>query len=240
VDTTISDLPSWLKPNDLLTLNNTKVLSAKITVRRRSGGLLGGLFLEEPTPNHWRVMLRGARRVKPGETLTLLDRDGNDAATFKAESSLGDGEWMLVLQEIPRERREKSSQADGEDGGQVGCQDGGQEPNESTESILDRAGFTPLPPYIRRDDPSTHQDDEDRKRYQTIFAEQPGAVAAPTAGLHLTEDLLKTLHRGGIESAFVTLHVGIGTFRPIKASGTFSPQKPPWLSRSVAIKAGAS
>jgi S-adenosylmethionine:tRNA ribosyltransferase-isomerase len=83
------------------------------------------------------------------------------------------------------------------------------------EQVLERIGETPLPPYIHRDPGQSGADEADRSRYQTVYAVKPGAIAAPTAGLHLTDALLDRLRAGGVETAFVTLHVGVGTFKPI-------------------------
>jgi S-adenosylmethionine:tRNA ribosyltransferase-isomerase len=91
------------------------------------------------------------------------------------------------------------------------------EPFEPALSVLGRIGRMPLPPYIKRDRDRDERDAFDRERYQTIFAQIPGSVAAPTAGLHFTAELLKQLDKAGIERAFVTLHVGLGTFKPVTA-----------------------
>ncbi|MHC4698777.1 MAG: tRNA preQ1(34) S-adenosylmethionine ribosyltransferase-isomerase QueA [Planctomycetota bacterium] len=182
-DARIVDLPELLAPDDLLVLNDTKVLPAKFAARRMTGGAVPGLFLLEEGPGTWRVMLRGSRRLRPGETLRLGDGAGEPIALTLAES-YGDGVWLAHVD------------APG-----------------SADEILSRIGRTPLPPYIHRD--SEAADLDDRQRYQTVYAKRPGAIAAPTAGLHLTEALLDAVRARGIEITTVTLHVGVGTFKPI-------------------------
>ncbi|UCE59314.1 MAG: tRNA preQ1(34) S-adenosylmethionine ribosyltransferase-isomerase QueA [Phycisphaerales bacterium] len=184
-DAKITDLPAVLRAGDLLILNDTKVLPAKFVARRRTGGVIPGLFLSEEEPGRWRVMLQGSRRLRVGEALVAGD---DQAASVELEllESLGEGHWVARV-----------------------TAPGG------AEQVLSRIGQTPLPPYIRRDTRDPERDTEDRRRYQTVYARQPGAVAAPTAGLHLTTPLIDALHANGIKIATVTLHVGMGTFKPI-------------------------
>lgn len=185
-DRSITDLPGLLRPGDLLVLNDTQVLPAKFSARRRTGGTLTGLFLVEEEPGSWRVLLRGARRVRVGETLTLPSRFGAPVH-LELKESYGHGEWC-----------------------------GAVSPIGPPEELLARVGETPLPPYIRRAQPDAATEDADRIRYQTVFARTPGAVAAPTAGLHLTAELMESIRDLGVELAYVTLHVGIGTFQPLR------------------------
>ena len=185
-DLHIPDLPGLLAPGDLLVLNDTKVLPAKFVAHRTTGGVIEGLYIHEEKHGLWRVMLKGAKRLREGETLTIASRDGGTLPATVA-AKLEDGHWHLRIE------------AEG-----------------SVEEILGRFGRTPLPPYIRRDAEQARQHDaDDRLRYQTVFAREPGAVAAPTAGLHLTASLLEAVRARGVEIAYVTLHVGIGTFKPI-------------------------
>lgn len=185
-DRHFTDLPEYLRSGDCLVLNNTKVLPARFYFQRSTGARMEALFLSETSPGQWQVMVKNARRIKAGEGLTLLDRVNLPAGQCKALSRTDDGCWILAPQE-----------------------------NASAESILSRIGFAPLPPYIKRDgqtDPAV----EDLSRYQTVFAEKPGAVAAPTAGLHFDQSMLDRISNMGIQTARVTLHVGTGTFKPVQ------------------------
>ncbi len=173
-----------LRRGDLLILNNTKVVPAKINVRRATGGRLSGLFIAESTPGVWQLMLTGSGRLKVGEELSLAD-NGDDRVRLTKYA--GDGHWTATLLS-----------------------------DDDTPTVLNRVGLTPLPPYIRRKDVAPDADAADRERYQTVYADKPGAVAAPTAGLHFTRALLDALDQNGVMRAFVTLHVGVGTFAPIK------------------------
>lgn len=189
-DCTLSDehvgkLPELLRPGDVLVLNDTKVLPARFSVVRLTGYRLTGLFLSEESPGIWRVLLHHARRVRVGETLTASARKGQDAALHVLEY-IGAGEWRLRV-DTP----------------------------ENPAQLLDRIGEPPLPPYIQRRRGNQEATEMDATRYQTVYARCLGAVAAPTAGLHLTHDLLAQIRRREVEIAYVTLHVGLGTFRPI-------------------------
>jgi len=183
----VLDLPDLLAPGDLLVLNDTRVLPARVHVRRPTGGRVE-LLMHAPAPGaddprEWTAFARPAKKVKPGEVLTP-ERGGG--VRFEAISRApGDAEWRL----------------------RVLCDDGA-----GVEEALERVGEVPLPPYIDR-----APTDDDLDRYQTIYASAPGAVAAPTAGLHFTDALLAALDARGVERAFVTLHVGAGTFLPVSA-----------------------
>lgn len=184
-DGAIPQLPDWLHAGDLLVVNNTKVLPAKFVFRRATGGRMEGLFLEEIALGEWWVMLEGARRLGGGERGTAA---GGSGRTFELSVS---------------ERLE---------GGRCRVR---IEPAESAEAILGDIGLTPLPPYIRRPAEQVAADDADRERYQTVYARRSGAVAAPTAGFHLSEGLLERIRGRGVGLTEVTLHVGMGTFQPI-------------------------
>lgn len=186
-DARIIDLPELLRPGDLLVLNNTRVIPAGFEAVRRTGGVVPGLFLSEDRRGSWRVMLEGSRRLRVGERLAI-ESEGFETVTLELAASEGEGRWKVNV-----------------------------EPLNPADEILSRIGKTPLPPYITRKDTTEDTRTDDRSRYQTVYARRPGAVAAPTAGLHFTEALLDQLHETGIETCFVTLHIGIGTFRPIKA-----------------------
>jgi S-adenosylmethionine:tRNA ribosyltransferase-isomerase len=185
-DSRFRHLGEFLRPGDCLVLNDTKVLPARFFTRRRTGGKLEGLFLRQtPTPGVWEVMLKGARKVRLDESFYIEDRDRRDFCTARIIEKKHDGVCLL----------EVGTQAD-------------------AETVLNEVGFPPLPPYIRRDHDLARAE-SDLRRYQTVYARCPGAVAAPTAGLHFTDELMAQLKAAGIEFAYVTLHVGAGTFKPI-------------------------
>lgn len=187
-DRSIPDWPELLRPGDLLVLNDTKVLPARFAAHRKTGAAVTGLFLEELALGRWLVMLAPSRRLKIGETLDARVFSG-PAVEIMLEDSLGEGRWEARVS-----------------------------PVAPAQTLLDRIGVTPLPPYIHREDAARGEDQADRLRYQTIYARHAGAVAAPTAGLHLTEALLERVRSRGVDVAFVTLHVGPGTFKPIAAA----------------------
>lgn len=177
------DLIELLAPNDLLVLNNTRVIPARLWAQKETGGALE--ILVERVLNDREVLahVRSSKSPKPGSRL-LLKANAEaalDGATVAVQGRRG-ALFHLVAQE------------------------------ESIMSLLERLGHMPLPPYIERADTAS-----DAERYQTVFAEQAGAVAAPTAGLHFTEQLLDALAAKGVRSTTVTLHVGAGTFQPVRA-----------------------
>ncbi len=185
------DLPDLLQAGDLLVLNDTRVVPARLKGRRPSGGQVEIFVLpgdeeqgEVEAGKQWErdCFLRASRRPKPGESLLL---PGGTTARVLVDH--GDGRARLLFAGL------------------------------SPARLLGEHGSVPLPPYIKRDagDPRTAQDEV---RYQTVFARREGAVAAPTAGLHFTEGVLDRLGARGVETAWVTLHVGPGTFRPVTAS----------------------
>jgi S-adenosylmethionine:tRNA ribosyltransferase-isomerase len=180
-----SDLPEFLRHGDVLVLNNSRVIPARLRgANAKTGGKFEMLLLEENALNDWWVMLRPGKNARIGTQIIL--RDVND----KASKILA----TVIAVNDEGHRRLKIS----------GTPDIGGE--------LDSLGEIPLPPYIER---SRLQ--ADRDRYQTVFARSAGSVAAPTAGLHFTEKLLDQLRERGVKVCFVTLHVGLGTFAPVKA-----------------------
>ncbi len=190
---TIADLPDHLAAGDLLVLNTSKVVQARLLgFRTDTGGKVQMLYLRG-TGTRWEAFVR-TKRVRPGIEVMI-----------KASQSPAAGLAKLI---------KPLDAASGEGGAwQI-------ESDTPIEQILDRAGLPPLPPYIlqarkHRDEPETRDDDADR--YQTVYASRPGSVAAPTAGLHLDDDALTRLKSKGITIAHLTLHVGSGTFRPVEA-----------------------
>lgn len=173
-------------PGDCLVLNDTKVLPARFFARRISTTVtLGGLFLAECEPGLWDVMLKGSRKLKVGDQLYLKDKQKHDFCKVMLLEKKADGICRLKI----------DAQAD-------------------LETILNHIGFPPLPPYIKRND-DLHVAALDKRRYQTVYARKVGAVAAPTAGLHFTNRLINRLKQAGINFAYITLHIGVGTFKPI-------------------------
>jgi len=185
----IRDLPEILRPGDLLVVNDTRVVPARLIGRRAAtGGAWEGLFLrvtaEEPHAGAWVVLAQTRGRPAIGERVVLVDRAGRDGATLDLVGRGEGGAWLVRPDTV-----------------------------EPPEVVLDRVGRVPLPGYIR----GGAEQAGDRDRYQTVFAREGGSVAAPTAGLHFTPELLAALEARGVARAAVTLHVGLGTFRPIMA-----------------------
>jgi len=187
IDSRFDRLGDFLSPGDCLVLNNTKVLPARFFAHRATGGRIEGLFLAETSPGVWEVMLKGARKLRPGDILHLKDRNRNDFCKAFLLEKAEQGRCLLKV-----------------------------EADTDAQAVLEIIGFPPLPPYIKRDDdPAVAK--EDALHYQTVYAQINGAVAAPTAGLHFTNSLIENLRRSGIDFAYITLHVGAGTFKPVAA-----------------------
>lgn len=165
------DLPELLGAGDLIVLNDTKVLPARLYGRRESGSEIEILLEEVIERNTWKCLARN-----PKDNLTVRFGNGLEGRLIKD----GDDGWLIEF-------------------------------SEDVRQYLDSLGQMPLPPYMKR-----RADESDRVAYQTVYAEREGAVAAPTAGLHFTEDMLGRIKRQGVQIAYVTLHVGAGTFLPVK------------------------
>jgi S-adenosylmethionine:tRNA ribosyltransferase-isomerase len=180
------DLPSLIQPGDLLIVNDTRVIPARLFGRKESGGRVEVLVLENPASNKKcpatrTCLLKSSKRPKKGNILFF---------------DLGiSGQVRDVLEN-----------------GLVRIQFRG---NGSIDSLIEENGNMPLPPYIKRGKKDDYSQ-LDRERYQTVFSEKRGAVAAPTAGLHFTNELIEKLEQGGISVARLTLHVGYGTFGPVR------------------------
>jgi S-adenosylmethionine:tRNA ribosyltransferase-isomerase len=190
-DAMFADLPSLLNPGDLLVLNDSRVIPARLFARRTAvrdrqepTGQIEVLLTEPAEENCWRALVKPGRKVGVGERLVFPSSSG--AIELEAEV-LERGEFGERLIRFA--------------------------PVEDFFAALDRIGHMPLPPYIRRNDASA-----DRNRYQTVFSREPGSVAAPTAGLHFTPQILDEIAGRGIEIVRVTLHVGLGTFAPLRVS----------------------
>ena len=185
---TFSAFPNQLQPGDLLILNDSRVIPARLRgVKESSGGAIEILLLEENAPLDWWVMLRPGKRVRPGTRLRFLARDG-------------------ALSDLNAEVMDKNEE------GWCRLRFQGVTDLRQTLQLL---GEIPLPPYLSR--ASSSEEPPDRIRYQTVYARKDGSVAAPTAGLHFTPALLDVIRGRGVDIQFVTLHVGHGTFAPVKA-----------------------
>ena len=182
------DFLDYVTANDLLVLNNSRVIPARLRgVNVKTGGRFELLLLEEVGLNEWWVMLRPGKRAREGTKISIHTLSG--ART--------DIEATVVGQNEEGHRRVSFRGVE----------------NILTE--IENIGEVPLPPYITRPDEADLS--VDRDRYQTVFASTPGSVAAPTAGLHFTPELMKRLQTRNVPIAFVTLHVGLGTFAPVKS-----------------------
>lgn len=174
-DAQVGELPALVRPGDLVVLNDTRVIPARLRGRKASGGAVEVLLERTLSGRTALAQVRASKSPRPGtrievEPRGVLEVSGRDGAFFVVESV-----------------------------------------DEALDALLERCGHVPLPPYIERADETL-----DAARYQTVYARTPGAVAAPTAGLHLDEALLAALEKAGARLAYVTLHVGAGTFQPVR------------------------
>jgi len=178
-ETTVSSLPELLQPFDLLILNDTKVIPARLHGLKSTGGKVEIFLVRRLTGEGelWEALLRSSKSLLPGAVITLPEE------VFATVVSSGSEETRVIS----------------------------FSGTDDFFAWLDRNGAVPLPPYIKRE---PHE--KDRDRYQTVFAKERGAVAAPTAGLHFTESLLDRIRSKGVEVATITLHVGLGTFMPVR------------------------
>lgn len=188
-DDFFSSLGRYLRKGDLMILNDSRVIPARLYARRtlrrdneKPTGRIEVMLTEPAGENRWRALVRPGRKVAIGERLVFPAADGSIALEAEVIERGQYGERLLEFA-----------------------------PADEFFSILDRIGHVPLPPYIHRDDATA-----DRERYQTVFAQERGSVAAPTAGLHFTPQMLSSLQAQGVEIARVTLHVGLGTFAPLR------------------------
>ena len=200
-DERFTDLPHHLRAGDLLILNDSRVLPARLFATRAGlhtqlnspdpTGRVEVLLTQQTAPNEWSALVRPGRKVQPGERL-LFREDSAAPDTLP----LLEAEVMTAAEFGERTLRFR--------------------PIEDFYSALDRIGHMPLPPYIHR--PKNAPDTpEDKARYQTVYSQQRGSAAAPTAGLHFTSEMLTTLQARGVLIEYITLHVGLGTFQPVRA-----------------------
>jgi S-adenosylmethionine:tRNA ribosyltransferase-isomerase len=186
-------LPEILRPDDLLILNDSRVIPARLYATRAGlrtqhnspdpTGRIEVLLTQQLTEHDWKALVRPSRKVVPGEKL-LFHASGEAEPVLQAEvTSAGEfGERTLRFA-----------------------------PAADFNAILNKIGHMPLPPYIHRDD-----SEEDRDRYQTVYSQAPGSAAAPTAGLHFTPEIIDSIRQRGVKIETVTLHVGLGTFQPVR------------------------
>lgn len=191
------DLADILRPGDLLIMNNTKVIPARLYGRKSTGAEVEILLLEERQHNRWLALVKPGKRFKKGSKIFFESgRLGLDSAPSP--------QLTATVLETDKATGGRLLQFDLPEG-------------QSLVQILDKFGEIPLPPYITASQAADEQ-------YQTVYAEQPGAIAAPTAGLHFTPELLEKLRDRNINQAFITLHVGVGTFRPVEVDDVTSHQ----------------
>ncbi len=178
---TFCNLQQYLRPGDLLVMNDTRVIPARLFGSKPTGGKVEIFLLRRllGAEELWECLLRSSKKFREGQEVLL-----ESGMTAVVRSRSDSENWLIEFR--------------------------GEEP---FNVWLDREGHIPLPPYLQREDSQI-----DRERYQTVVAREPGAVAAPTAGLHFTRELLEQLASSGIETAYVTLHTGLGTFQPVRAT----------------------
>ncbi|MBJ7899439.1 MAG: tRNA preQ1(34) S-adenosylmethionine ribosyltransferase-isomerase QueA [Cyanobacteria bacterium RI_101] len=181
------DLPQWLRPGDLLVVNDTKVIPARLLGETAQGQPAESLLLQELSPRRWLALVKPGKRFRPGAELFFPSPTNPRLAPLKA----------IVVDR------------DDATGGRI--LEFALPPEQSLGEILDDYGQIPFPPYVSESAAQPEQ-------YQTVYSQTPGAVAAPTAGLHFTPELLAALARKGIQKTAVTLHVGVGTFRPVETA----------------------
>jgi S-adenosylmethionine:tRNA ribosyltransferase-isomerase len=179
------ELPELLRPGDLLVMNDTRVIPARLYGHKPNGTPIEVLLLEEQSSNQWLALVKPGKRLKPGVIIEFGKAMGSPILTATVVA-IDESTGGRVLQfDLPAE--------------------------QAILPLLSQLGQVPLPPYIT-------ESEADPEQYQTVYADRPGSAAAPTAGLHFTPELLERLKQQGIEQTFVTLHVGVGTFRPVEAS----------------------
>ena len=186
-DGQFSSLPTCLQRGDVLVINDSRVIPARIYGKKSTGAILEMLLLTRQEKKDgielWEVLARPAKRLRENDTIDL-----GYSCEAKVMARLSDKKWLMSF-----------NAADG------------------FENYLERFGRAPLPPYIKRKKSIAPDSSDDRLRYQTIYAKTPGSIAAPTAGLHFSPAVLDALEAAGIQIASITLHVGVGTFFPIEA-----------------------
>lgn len=185
-DCQMCDFPSFLEPGSVVVVNDTRVRKARVFGISETGGKVEFLFTGALGPDRWQAMVSKSKRQKPGKTYEFFTPEGELYCKAMIESDVNDNDHGSALKVIRFDR-------------------------EISEDFFLKCGHVPLPPYIKRED-----DFNDETRYQTIFANECGSMAAPTAGLHFTPEIVSQLEAKGIEVLHITLHVGMGTFMPVR------------------------
>lgn len=185
-DMQMSDFPSLIEPGSVIVVNDTKVRKARVFGISETGGKVEFLFTGALGPDRWQAMVSKSKKQRPGKGYDFLDKDGNLYCKAVIETDVQDSDSGSSLKVIRFDRA-------------------------IDEDFFQKCGHVPLPPYIKRED-----DFNDENRYQTIFANECGSMASPTAGLHFTPELVVQLEKKGVEVLHITLHVGMGTFLPVR------------------------
>lgn len=185
-DMQMSDFPSLIEPGSVIVVNDTKVRKARVFGISETGGKVEFLFTGALGPDRWQAMVSKSKKQRPGKGYDFLDKDGNLYCKAVIETDVQDSDSGSSLKVVKFDR-------------------------PVDEDFFQRCGHVPLPPYIKRED-----DFNDENRYQTIFANECGSMASPTAGLHFTPELVSQLEKKGVEVLHITLHVGMGTFLPVR------------------------
>lgn len=176
------DIVDYLDENDVLVLNDTKVIPARLLGQKITGASIEIFLLKDLGNKQWEALVKPSKRVNAGNIIQI-----SDELAVKTLVRLDGGKWLVELI----------------------C-------TKDVDEVLEKVGNVPLPPYIERKLSPEKLKKLDHSRYQTVFAKKSGSVAAPTAGLHFTKDILKQLKDKGVQVCYVTLNVGLGTFRPVK------------------------
>ena len=185
-DMQMSDFPSLIEPGSVIVVNDTKVRKARVFGISETGGKVEFLFTGALGPDRWQAMVSKSKKQRPGKGYDFLDKDGNLYCKAVIETDVQDSDSGSSLKVVKFDR-------------------------PVDEDFFQKCGHVPLPPYIKRED-----DFNDENRYQTIFANECGSMASPTAGLHFTPELVAQLEKKGVEVLHITLHVGMGTFLPVR------------------------
>ena len=185
-DMNMKDFPSLVDSGSIVVVNDTRVRKARVFGISETGGRVEFLFTAAAGPDLWQAMVSKSRKQKPGKAYSFLTPSGELYCRARIESDVQDGDGGSSLKTVRFDR-------------------------SIDESFFQVCGHVPLPPYIKRED-----DFNDEKRYQTIFANECGSMASPTAGLHFTPETVKELEARGVEVLHITLHVGMGTFLPVR------------------------
>ncbi len=185
-DSKMADFPSYVEPGSIVVVNDTRVRKARVYGVSQTGGKVEFLFTGAVGPDRWQAMVSKSKKQRPGKSYSFFAQDGSLFCNGCIDSDVDDSDSGSSLKVIKFDR-------------------------PVDESFFASCGHVPLPPYIKRED-----DFNDEKRYQTIFANECGSMASPTAGLHFTPETVAQLEAKGCEILHITLHVGMGTFLPVR------------------------